>query len=59
MKPTYRIVANQSMKAGYWWTLKAASNGKNLAHSEVYNTRRAMLATARKLAAALGITVEE
>ncbi len=53
----YRIVLD-GVSGRHWWKLKAR-NGKILAHSEVYSTRRAALHTARLLAEALGVFVED
>jgi uncharacterized protein YegP (UPF0339 family) len=41
----------------WWWTLKSATNGKTLAHSETYRTRRARNKTAHELAAKLGARI--
>lgn len=57
----YRLTlhAARGWPNGHWWWALRARNGKTLAHSENYTTRRAALQTARRLARALGIEVED
>jgi uncharacterized protein YegP (UPF0339 family) len=56
----YRVELYRNVITGqYWWTLVAAGNGKMLAHSESYTTRRAAIDTVGGLVAALGCEFED
>jgi hypothetical protein len=57
-KPLYRIVLF-STASSHYWRLMVVTSWKVLARSEEYATRWAARATAARLAAALGITVED
>lgn len=55
----YRLELHTNRRLRDWWWTLRASNGKALAHSEMYKTRRAAMDTARNLAYALRIDVDD
>ncbi len=53
----YRVVLTKGKK--FWFWVLKGSNGRTLAHSEQYSSKRSAHRTSDKLAAALGCVHEE